>query len=172
MGRLSHFLTADVRSAPLWLVVRVYLGWEWLMAGWEKIQNPAWVSGVGAPVSGFVQGALQKTGGAHPDVPMWYAYFLEHAVLPHVKLWALAVAYGEVLVGVALLLGFLVGISAFFGAFMNLNYLLAGTVSVNPVMYTLAIVLMLAWRVAGHWGVDRIVLPLLRRMIRVRRFGS
>jgi thiosulfate dehydrogenase [quinone] large subunit len=55
----------------------------------------------------------------------------------------------------------LTGIAAFFGVFMNLNYLLAGTVSVNPVLGFLGIFLVLAWRVAGYYGVDRYLLPLL-----------
>jgi thiosulfate dehydrogenase [quinone] large subunit len=53
------------------------------------------------------------------------------------------------------------GIAAFFGGFMNASYLLAGTVSTNPVLFILATWLVLAWRVAGYWGLDRWVLPLL-----------
>jgi thiosulfate dehydrogenase [quinone] large subunit len=166
----SHFFLADTRSAWLWLIVRVYLGYEWLIAGWEKVQNPAWVgSDAGQALTGFIQGALQKTGGAHPDVQGWYASFLQSAVLPHVEVWSYLVAYGEVLVGVALILGFLVGISAFFGMFMNLNFMLAGTVSVNPIWFTIGIGIILAWRVAGHFGLDRFVLPMLHKSLRPRR---
>ena len=68
---------------------------------------------------------------------------------------------GEVLVGVALVIGALTGIAAFFGLFMNLNYLLAGTVSTNPVLFVLAIGIILAWRVAGFYGADAYLLPLL-----------
>ena len=53
------------------------------MAGWEKVTNPAWFGGdAGAAMQGFVQGALGKTTGLHPDVQMWYAAFLKGAVLP------------------------------------------------------------------------------------------
>ena len=34
---------------------------------------------------------------------------------------------------------------------MNLNFLLAGTVSTNPIMLVLALGIILARRVAGHW---------------------
>ena len=44
---------------------------------------------------------------------------------------------------------------------MNLNFLLAGAVSINPIIGTLAMFLMLAWRIAGYYGVDRYLLPLL-----------
>lgn len=38
---------------------------------------------------------------------------------------------------------------------------LAGSASTNPVLFTLAIGLMLAWKVAGYYGVDRYLLPRL-----------
>ncbi len=148
----------------MWLVLRVYVGWIWLEAGWEKIHNPAWVGdSSGAALTGFVQGALAKTVGAHPDVQGWYAAFLQNSVLAHPVLLSNLVAWGEVLVGVALILGFLVGISAFFGAFMNFNFMLAGSVSINPFLFAAGILLMLAWRTAGHWGLDRFVLPMFGR---------
>jgi thiosulfate dehydrogenase [quinone] large subunit len=71
------------------------------------------------------------------------------------------VTFGEILVGIALILGLLTGIAAFFGGFMNASYLLAGTVSTNPFLFILATWLVLAWRVAGWWGLDRWALPLL-----------
>jgi thiosulfate dehydrogenase [quinone] large subunit len=48
------------------------------------------------------------------------------------------VAYGELIVGIALLFGAFTGVAAFFGLFMNLNYLLAGTVSINPILFTIS----------------------------------
>ncbi|HTR18598.1 MAG TPA: DoxX family protein [Candidatus Paceibacterota bacterium] len=165
----SYFFTADTRSAGLWFLVRLYLAWQWLQAGWEKLHDAAWVgASAGTALSGFVQGALAKTTGAHPDVQGWYASFLQTFVLPHAALFSHLVAWGEFLVGVALVIGFLTGLSAFFGIFMNLNYLLAGAVSVNPIMYTLGIGVVLAWRVAGYWGADRYVLPLLSKYLRPR----
>jgi len=151
----------------------VYIGWLWLEAGWGKFHNPAWVgSDAGQALTGFINGALAKKGGALPDVQRWYASFLQHVVLPHVTTWSYFVTFGEMLVGAALLAGFLVGISAFFGVFMNLNFMLAGTVAVNPIWATIGIGLILAWRVAGYWGADRYALPLLHRTIRPRMIES
>jgi thiosulfate dehydrogenase (quinone) large subunit len=159
---VARFLFGNTITAWFWLVVRVYVGWSWLHAGWEKLNSALWVGDQsGKALSGFLQGALSKTGGAHPDVQGWYAAFLQNVVLPHAPAWAHAVAWGEFLVGVALIIGALTGIAAFFGLFMNLNFLLAGTVSVNPILFVLSIGLVLAWRVAGYVGVDRYILPLL-----------
>lgn len=166
---LAHFLTRSTASAPLWLVIRLYLGYEWLMGGWAKVTNPAWFgSDAGAALTGFVQGALAKTGGLHPDVQMWYASFLQNAVSSNVTLWSNVVAVGEVLVGLGLLVGLFTGTAAFFGLFMNLNFMLAGTVSLNPILMLLSIPLMLSWRVAGHIGLDRYVMPHIRRIFRRR----
>jgi len=160
----AHFFTADKASAPLWFVVRLYLGYEWLMAGWAKVANPAWFGAdAGAAMQGFVQGALNKTGGLHPDVYMWYASFLKSTVLPNAAIWSNAIAVGEVLVGLGLIVGLFTGVAAFFGFFMNLNFMLAGTVSVNPVMMLLALSLMLSRRVAGYWGLDRWARPYFRK---------
>lgn len=160
--KISKFLFSNTKFAWFWLVVRVYLGWQWLEAGWGKINSPAWVGdSAGGALSGFINGALQKMSGAHPDVQGWYGAFLENVILPNATFWSHVVAWGEFVVGVALILGLLTGIAAFFGLFMNLNFLLAGTVSTNPILFVLAIGIILAWKVAGHVGLDRFLLPRL-----------
>ncbi|RJP43860.1 DoxX family protein, partial [Candidatus Parcubacteria bacterium] len=156
----AKFLFGSTGSSWFWLIVRLYLGWAWLEAGWQKVQSSAWTGeGAGTAVRGFVGGALAKVGGPHPDVQEWYAWFLEHAVLPNAAAWSHAIAWGEILVGVGLAAGAFTGIAAFFGIFMNLNFLLAGTVSTNPVLFALGAGVMLAWKVAGYRGLDRYLLP-------------
>ncbi|NTU85809.1 MAG: DoxX family membrane protein [Chloroflexales bacterium] len=161
---LARLLFADPRLAPIWAIIRLYLGYEWLTAGWGKLTNPAgvWVgASAGAAVSGFIQGALAKTSGDHPDVSGWYAGFLQQVALPNAVLFSYLVTFGEILVGIALILGLFTGVAAFFGGFMNASYLFAGTVSTNPLLLLLALAIALAWRVAGYWGLDRWALPLL-----------
>ena len=99
--------------------------------------------------------------GAHPAVQGWYAWFLQNIVLPNAAVFAYLVTFGEVLIGLGLIFGCLIGIAAFFGVFLNMNFLLSGAVSINPVIGFLALFLILAWRIAGFWGLDRWVLPLL-----------
>jgi thiosulfate dehydrogenase [quinone] large subunit len=155
MKSLYEFLFGNPKMAWLWLIVRIYLGWEWLHAGYEKIINPVWVGATaGGGIAGFVNGALVKTTGAHPDVSSWYAWFLQHAVLPHAHIWSHAIAFGEVLVGLGLIVGAFTVVAAFFGFLMNLNYLFSGSVSVNPQMLVLALLIMMAYRIAGLIGLD------------------
>ncbi len=159
---IERFLFNDTRTAWFWLLVRLYAGWAWLDAGWGKIGSDVWVgANAGKALGGFVQGALTKTGGLHPDVQSWYAWFLSHAVAPYAEVWSYVVAWGEVAVGLGLILGIFTGIAAFFGGFMNINYLFAGTVSTNPILGICALGLVLAWKVAGTIGGDRWILPML-----------
>jgi thiosulfate dehydrogenase [quinone] large subunit len=159
---ITRFLFADTRMAPVWLLVRVYLGYLWLSSGVEKLIGGSWIGqGAGGAVQSFAQGALQQVGGEHPQVTQWYARFLEAVVIPNAAVFSYVVVFGELLVGLGLILGLFTGIAAFFGAFMNASFLFAGTAGANPLMFILAILIMLAWRVAGWWGLDRRALPLL-----------
>lgn len=165
-SKFAHFFFYNKDSAWLWLILRVYVGYEWVIAGWGKIVNPAgvWVGDkAGVAVSGFLNGALAKTAGEHPDVSAGYAWFINHVALPNATLFSYLVAYGELLVGIALIIGLLTGIAAFFGATMNLNFLFAGTVSTNPYLLLAQIFLILAWRVAGWYGADRKALRFFHR---------
>ena len=159
---ISKFLFASKPMAVVWGVVRVYLGWQWLQSGWGKLNNPAWTgSEAGTAVTGFLRGALERAEGERPDVAGWYAWMIENLFLQNAEVMSYLVAYGEFLVGLALILGFLTGISAFLGGAMNTAFLLAGTLSTNPIMFILATWIVLAWRVAGFYGLDRWVLPAL-----------
>jgi thiosulfate dehydrogenase [quinone] large subunit len=158
---ISRLLFADTRLAWIWLPLRVYVGWEWLSAGYGKIISPVWTGPkAGVAIQGFLTAAVEKTGGQHPDVSGWYGMFLKEIALPHAVQFSYLVAYGEFLVGIALILGIFTGIAAFFGGLMNMNYLFAGTVSTNPLMFLIELFLILAWRVAGWYGVDRVLLPI------------
>jgi thiosulfate dehydrogenase [quinone] large subunit len=174
---IARFLFADTRMAWFWLIIRFYVGYEWFTARWEKLTGHSisfgsfgavstggpWVLSAhdGAAIKGFVAGAVAKTTGANPAVQGWYATFLQNVVLPHAAVFAYVITFGEMLVGIALILGLLTGIAAFFGVFMNLNYILAGAVSTNPILGFLALFLILAWRIGGYYSLDHYALPLL-----------
>jgi thiosulfate dehydrogenase [quinone] large subunit len=71
------------------------------------------------------------------------------------------VAVGESTIGVALLLGAFVGVAAFLGVVLNFSFVFAGSAGVNPAFLVVGILLMLAWRNAGWYGLDRFLLPML-----------
>lgn len=159
-SKLGHALFTTTQFSWLWLILRLYLGWSWFRSGWGKIGNPAWLE-TGEALRGFWTRAVQ----VEPQAPIaydWYRNFIQFLLDGgHYTWFAKLVVAGEILVGIALLLGAFTGIAAFFGGFMNFNFMMAGTASTNPLLYTIAILLMLAWKVAGYYGLDRFLLPRL-----------
>lgn len=147
-------------AAWLWLPIRVWLGWQWLNAGYEKLINPAWMQ-TGAALKGFLTNAVNAMGAHGPVIHYtWYSSFLKILLSSESYVWmAKVVSVGEALVGVALILGAFTGFAAFFGGFMNFNYLMAGTVSVNPMFLVISITLILAWKVSGFIGLDYFLVP-------------
>jgi thiosulfate dehydrogenase [quinone] large subunit len=158
----AKYIFGNSAFSWVWLVVRVWLGWQWLDAGWHKVSDPAWVE-TGTALQGYWTRAvaIPETGRA-PISFDWYRSFIQMLLDGNAHTWfAPVVAYGEVLVGIALIIGAFVGISAFFGAFMNWNFMMAGSASTNPLLFVLALLLILAWKNAGYFGLDRWLLPLL-----------
>ncbi len=161
--RFARVLFSTARFAWLWAIVRIWLGYQWIQAASHKIGDAAWVGG-GAALRGFWEHAV-----AIPPAPAkamitfgWYRSFLQYLLDINAYTWfAKLVAYGELLIGIALILGAFVGIAAFFGGLMNWNFMMAGTASTNPMLFVVAILLVLAWKVAGYYGLDNYLLPAI-----------
>ncbi|MBW8351487.1 DoxX family membrane protein [Bacillus sp. IITD106] len=132
--------------AIIWAVARIWLGLQWLEAGWHKL---------GAfDAGGFLQGAIAKAGGEFPAVQGWYADFLQNVALPNVKIINILIPWGEILVGLGLIVGALTLPALIAGAFMNLNFLLAGTISTNPILLALAVILLFVIKGTQYYGFD------------------
>ena len=159
---IAHLLFSTTRFAWLFAIVRIYLGYQWVTASWHKLTGGGWIDG-GAALKGFWANSLKISDTGKSAIAYdWYRSFLQFMFDNQWYTWfAPLVAYGEFLVGVGLILGAFVGIAAFFGAFLNWNFLMAGAASTNGMLFALAIVLILAWKVAGWYGLDRFLLPLL-----------
>ncbi|HEY8530025.1 MAG TPA: DoxX family membrane protein [Paenibacillaceae bacterium] len=147
-------------------VLRIYLGWMWLEAGWHKVAD-------GFDATKYLQNAVanpvvdRATG--EPLYPNFVA-FLEHVALPNVGLINFLVAWGELLIGLGLILGVLTSAAAFFGLMLNFMFMFAGTVSSNPWMTLIGVIVLAAGANAGKWGGDYFLLPYLRKMFG-RLFG-
>lgn len=134
-------------------VIRIYLGWHWLTAGWGKLKN-------GFDASGFLANAVANpvTSGGDLEYPI-YVKFVESVALPNAEIINILIPWGELLVGLGLILGCLTTYAAFFGMAMNYAFLLAGTISSNPWDILLAIFIAAAGFNAGKFGLDRFVIP-------------
>lgn len=158
---IAEKLFGNTRWAWIWLILRVYLGYTWISSGIGKLSNPGWTQ-TGEALKGFWERAvLIPDAPARPAIAFdWYRAFLQGLLDAGSYTWfSKLVVAGEILIGAALILGAFTGIAAFFGGFMNWNFMMAGTASTNPLLFTIAILLILAWKVAGWWGMDRFLLP-------------
>lgn len=158
-----RLLLGNTYLAVVWMPLRFFVGQEWLAAGEHKVRDDAWMSG-GSALQGYWERAVTiPDAPARPAITYnWYRDFLQYMLDHEWYTWfAKLVAIGEVLVGLGLIVGALVGIAAFFGTLMNFSFLMAGTVSSNPVLFGLGVFLVLGWKVAGYIGLDRVLLPAL-----------
>jgi len=158
---ITRFLFDDVRFAWAWLVLRLWLGWDWLGHGLEKFQKPEWMeTGAALQAYGTRAVAVPAPPARPPIAYDWYREFLDLLLQGGHHVWfAKLVTIGEIAVGVALILGLFTGIAAFFGAFMNWHFVMAGTASTNALLLVAGVAIMLGWRTAGWIGLDRWVLP-------------
>jgi thiosulfate dehydrogenase [quinone] large subunit len=159
---LVRTLFNDPRLAVVWLAARVWLGYQWIEAALHKIESPAWTV-TGDALKGFWTGAVQvPLEGRAPISFDWYRSFIQYLLDAQAYTWfAKVVAYGELLVGIALILGAFTGVAAFFGALMNWNFMMAGSASTNPLLFVIALGLVMAWKIAGYIGLDYFLLPLI-----------
>ena len=159
---LARFLFGDTRLAAVWTVIRVLIGYSWLTAGLHKLSDAGWMV-TGDALKGYWAGAVAIPATGHPAITFdWYRSFIQGLLDSGSYVWfAKLVAVGEVLVGVALIVGGFVAVAAIFGALMNWSYIMAGSTSSNPLLLIGAIVLILAWKTAGYYGLDFFLLPRL-----------
>jgi thiosulfate dehydrogenase [quinone] large subunit len=154
------FLFNDKRASFIWLIARLWLGFQWIKSGFPKLQNPEWMV-TGNALKGFWLNAVKIPEQGRPPIAYdWYRNFLQSMLDAGAYTWfAKVVAVSEVLFGVLLIAGVFVGITAFFAGFMNWNFIMAGSASVNGVFFGIAVMLVLAWKIAGYLGVDYFLLP-------------
>ena len=159
---IAKFFFQGTLASWLWLVVRVYVGYDFVTAGWHKFTTPVWMDGSGQGIIGFWKGALGTTASGAPVITFdWYRGFLQFLVDTNSAGWfSYVIVFGELAVGIGLILGAFVGLAAAGGLIMNMAFMLAGTTSTNPVLAILGVLLILAWKNAGYIGLDRYLLPL------------
>ena len=99
------------------LLLRLAISYIWLTAGISKLLNPSFISHFPSTIEQFAKDTHFTC----------YSSFLKEQVLPNAQIFAQLTIWGEILTGVAFLLGFPLFIAAIIGIFMNVNYFLVAT---------------------------------------------
>lgn len=159
----ARFLFNNRAAGLFWLPIRLFVGISWLDAGLHKLSDPGWMQGGQSLLEYWERVVAIPEAPARPSITYdWYRGFIQILIDNDAQTWfGPLIALGETAVGLGLLVGALTGIAAFFGATMNMSFMLAGSASTNPILFTMAVGLMLAWKVAGYYGLDRYLLPRL-----------
>jgi thiosulfate dehydrogenase (quinone) large subunit len=168
--RAADWLYRSKAASVIWLVARLWLGYSWLNAGYQKLwgsEKAAFWNGGGAGVKGFatagVTGSTSGKGGASYG---WFAGFLHNFVIPNASWIAKVITISELVIGALLILGLFTGLAAFAGLVLNVIYMFSGSAGVNPAYAIVSVFLILAWRNAGYLGLDRFALPMMRNRLR------
>jgi thiosulfate dehydrogenase [quinone] large subunit len=150
----------------VWLAARLFVGWKFLEAGWDKVTGEGWLGSTEA-IHGFLgaAGSPEATAGEHASVSTWYAWLVNHVFLHVQGLLSYLVPLGEIAIGIGLILGVFTLGAAFFGALLNLLFMLSGSLSasINPIMFGLELLIMFAGAAAYVYGVDRVLLPQIKQ---------
>lgn len=155
----NKFLRENKIAAAILTVLRLYLGYEWVTAGFHKLTGSF-------DASGFLKGAIANPVKG-PDGAMVYSTyvgFLKHFALPNAHIFNAIIPLGEFLVGLGLILGCFTTAAAFFALVMNFSYVMAGTVSTNALDILLGVIILAAGINAGRIGLDRWVIPFIRKI--------
>jgi thiosulfate dehydrogenase (quinone) large subunit len=165
----------DPRLGMVWLAARLFVGWKFLEAGWDKVTGSEWLSSTEG-IHGFLSGvgSPEASAGEHASVSHWYAWLVNNVFLHVQGLLAYLVPLGEVAIGIGLILGIFTLGAAFFGAMLNLLFMLSGSLSasINPIMFGLGLLIMFAGSAAYVYGVDAVLLPRIKEWWADRSLAS
>ena len=139
------------------VLVRILVGAVWLNGGIEKLLNPSFPRQFADSLA---------AGGFVSQAPPFFRGFMQDTVVPNAELFAQLVRAGELLLGVALVLGFMTNLAAIGSVAMSVMILLTqggvrlGTglgapefISINVLVALISIVILIS-PAAKHFSLD------------------
>jgi uncharacterized membrane protein YphA (DoxX/SURF4 family) len=134
----TRWLFRSRQAGILWLIVRLWLGWQWFSAGWGKLTAAGYGNWFSHPTGlrGFIAGAnssYDHRAQAHGHAQVSYGWYLHilNGIDAHAQLFSRVVTLSELAVGIGLLVGCLTGIAAAGGVALNIMYITGGSAGPN-----------------------------------------
>jgi thiosulfate dehydrogenase (quinone) large subunit len=139
-------------AAIAWLALRVWIGIMWIQAGWSKVfgvENPAFMHNNGSGVAGFA--------GHGAAAYSWWASIMHSFVVPNASWIAVFVAFGELAIGLGLVVGLFTRTAAVASLLLLFTYVMSGTASVNAFYALCAIIVLATWRTSTWISLDGLI---------------
>jgi len=131
-----------VRDSAVWLaMLRILTGYVFIHAGWEKLANPEYTAGMAKTIGYF----------ASKNPYPWMQSLLTNVALPNAELFAPVFSWGELLVGISLLLGLFSPLGLLGALAMNITFFFAagwtgpGTQTANEVLIFAELIMFLGF---------------------------
>jgi len=156
--RVFAWLRENKYATVAWLAVRVWIGIMWIQAGWSKVfgaENPSFLHHNGAGVAGFASGPNAAYS--------WWASIMHSFVVPNASWIAVIVAFGELAIGLGLVVGFLTRTAALASLLLLFTYVMSGTASVTAFYALCALIVLATWRTSTWISVDGLIAGFRQR---------
>jgi uncharacterized membrane protein YphA (DoxX/SURF4 family) len=145
-------------ASPIWLAVRLYLAYTWFTMGLDKFSS-GFLTGdpIGQMLGMAGNGALPVPLEAYRPVARWLVDLGLTPLLSH------SMPFLELAVALSFISGILLVPAALGAVFLNANFLLSGVgiAQLDGLCIVLQLLLLLAFRVAGYIGVQRITMRVI-----------
>ena len=134
-----NFVLSEIKTNGSFLIpMRIFLGSVWMRAGLEKVLSDKWFSGEELTIylsQQIASGIIQVPG---------YMHLIETLFMPQAQLLSWIVVVGQLMTGLGILLGVLTNAALIGGLFMNINFVLAGSINPSAFYIVMQTVLFLA----------------------------
>ena len=146
-----NFVHDEIRTQGSFLVpMRLFLGSVWMRAGLEKVLSDKWFSG--EELTHYLTTQL-ASGTIHISA---YQHLIETVFMPHAQLMSWIVVVGQLLAGLGILFGIFTNAALLGGLFMNINFILAGSINPSAFYVVMQTVLFLA-NTGSILGFDKVM---------------
>lgn len=163
--RLLRFIKQELNKEGAYLLpLRLFIGMGWLRAFAEKVADPGWREGT--VLTAFLE---ERLLGDHVVFPLYRALITD-VFLPNAYVLAWVVMIGQLLAGVAILLGLFTNAALLGGLFMNLNFILAGAPNPSAFYFVIQVALFIGGT-GAIIGMDGLLGQRIRTPLFVAKVG-